>query len=293
MARHFPEPTGDFCTSLSASAPTMSTEEPKPESPASSDAKAEAGSAGDSPSPNVDAAVAWPPPEAAPGGEAGAVEDAKDASQPASTAPSRNGVPETASDSGVMTAPEPGPKSAPAAASGDDIPAATPQEEMGLSNSTLHWLEDGEQAVPGRLTEPGSMPSYDPRAPVPGRKRSVLVVGLAGVAALIVAATLYGQAQSKKAAEPPPAAVVDPARDLTNRAQAALAANQIDHALELAHLALVADPRFADAHFVVGTVAQGRNQTATARDAFRKYLELAPLGTHAEAARKALATLPP
>ena len=58
------------------------------------------------------------------------------------------------------------------------MPAATPQEEMGLSNSTLHWLEDGEQAVPGRLTEPGSMPSYDPRAPVagpqargPGRRR--------------------------------------------------------------------------------------------------------------------------
>jgi len=293
MARHFPEPTGDFCTSLSASAPTMSTEEPKPESPPSSGAKAEAGSTGDSPSPNVDAAVVWPPPEAAPGGEAGAAEDVKDASQPASTAPSGNGVPATVSDSGVMTAPEPGPKSAPPAASGDDMPAATPQEEMGLSNSTLHWLEDGEQAVPGRLTEPGSMPSYDPRAPVPGRKRGVLVVGLAGVAALILAAALYGQAQSRKAAEPPPAAVVEPARDLTNRAQAALAANQIDHALELAHLALTADARFADAHFVVGTVAQGRNQAATARDAFRKYLELAPLGTHAEAARKALATLPP
>ena len=57
------------------------------------------------------------------------------------------------------------------------MPAATPQEEMGLSNSTLHWLEDGEQAVPGRLTEPGSMPSYDPRAPIAGRKRAVLVVG--------------------------------------------------------------------------------------------------------------------
>ena len=107
------------------------------------------------------------------------------------------------------------------------------------------------------------MPSYDPRAPVPGRKRGVLVVGLAGVAALILAAALYGQAQSRKAAEPPPAAVVEPARDLTNRAQAALAANQIDHALELAHLALTADARFADAHFVVGTVAQGRNQAAT------------------------------
>ncbi|HET7130578.1 MAG TPA: hypothetical protein VFJ93_16045, partial [Gaiellaceae bacterium] len=81
-----------------------------------------------------------------------------------------------------MTAPEPAApaknekdaKPAPAEA---DMPAATPQEEMGLSNSTLHWLEDGEQAVPNRLTEPGTMPSYDPRAPVPGRMRAFLVTG--------------------------------------------------------------------------------------------------------------------
>ena len=58
----------------------------------------------------------------------------------------------------------------------------TPQQEMGLSNSTLHWLEDGEQAVPGRLTEPGTMPSYDPRAPGRGSPRArVVVVGGAGV----------------------------------------------------------------------------------------------------------------
>jgi hypothetical protein len=236
----------------------------------------------------VDAAVAWPPPEAAPSGDAAAAQGEKDASQPPSPTASGNGVPAAVGDSGVMTAPET--KPAPPA---DDIPAATPEQEMGLSNSTLHWLEDGEQAVPGRLTEPGSMPSYDPRAPVPGRKRGVLVVGLAGVVALIIAVTLYGQAQSRKAAEPPAPAAVEPARDLTNRAEAALAANQIDHALELAHLALVADARFADAHFLVGTIAQGRNEAATARDEFRKYLELAPLGTHAVAARKALATLPP
>jgi len=272
----------------------MSTEEPKPEStatPATGDAKVEAGSAGDSPPANVDAAVAWPPPEAAPSGDPAA---AGDASQPSSPTASGNGVPAAAGDSGVMTAPDTKPEAKPAPRpSGDDMPAATPEQEMALSNSTLHWLEDGDQAVPGRLTEPGSMPSYDPRAPVPDRKRGVLVVGLAGLVALIIAATLYGQAQSKKAAEPPAPAAVEPARDLTNRAQAALAANDIDHALELAHLALVADARFADAHFIVGTVAQGRNQAATARDEFRKYLELAPLGTHAVAARKALATLPP
>jgi len=195
-----------------------------------------------------------------------------------------------------MTAPEPAAKPAadkPAADADAEIPAATPQEEMGLSNSTLHWLEDGDQAVPSRLTEPGTMPSYDPRAPVPGRRRTVLVVAGAGLVALIVAGYFYVQAEKHRAAQAPAAAVAEPARDLTSRAEAALAANRYDEALELAHLALVADQRFADAHFVVGTVQQARNQFAAARDEFRKYLELAPLGTHSRAARTALATMPP
>ena len=36
-----------------------------------------------------------------------------------------------------------------------------------------------------------------------------------------------------------------------------------------------------------------RSNTTVARDEYRKYLELAPLGTHARAAREALAKLPP
>jgi len=222
-----------------------------------------------------------------------------DAAQPSTPPASEKGA--SAGDSGVMTAPEASaPAKAPAKAPGgdntttdDEMPAATPQQEMGLSNSTLHWLEDGEQAIPGRLTEPGTMPSYDPRAPVPGRKRAYLVTGGAALIALIVAGFLYGQAQQRHAAEVPAPTVVEPARDLTTRAEAALAANRIDEATELAHLALVADPRFADAHFVVGTIKQGRNEPAEARIEFRKYLELAPLGTHAETARKALKSLPP
>jgi hypothetical protein len=197
-------------------------------------------------------------------------------------------------DSGVMTAPEASPAAKPVAAPADgEMPAATPQEEMGLSNSTLHWLEDGEQAVPSRLTEPGTMPSYDPRAPVAGRKRAVLVVGGAGLIALITAGYFFAQAQKHRSEQAPAPAIVDPARDLTNRAEAALAANRYDEALELAHLALVADQRFADAHFVVGTVQQARNQSTVARDEFRKYLDLAPLGTHSQAARAALSKLPP
>jgi tetratricopeptide (TPR) repeat protein len=275
----------------------MSTEEPKTGNGASSDAKAEPGLTGSgssgAPSPDLDAAVAWPPPEAAPGGDAPPTAGAADAPD-ASKATASNGR-TAAGDSGVMTAPEPAAKPAAAKPADADaeIPAATPQEEMGLSNSTLHWLEDGDQAVPTRLTEPGTMPSYDPRAPVPGRRRAVLVVAGAGLVALIVAGYFYSQAEKRRAAQPAAAVVAEPARDLTNRAQAALAANRYDEALELAHLALVADQRFADAHFIVGSVQQARNQFAIAREEFRKYLELAPLGTHAQAARTALATMPP
>jgi len=281
----------------------MSTEEPKPGSSAETDSKVEPSSAhsGANNSPavpaNVDAAVVWPPPEAAPASDgeapaagpasAASADESADSKAAGSAAGKGDAQPD---DSGVMTAP-PQPAKPPAAA--DDMPAATPQEEMGLSNSTLHWLEDGDQAVPGRLTEPGSMASYDPRAPVPGRKRTVLVVGLAGAVALIVAGTFYVNAQKRRAAEPAAPAAIEPARDLTNRAEAALAANKVDEALELAHLALVADPRFADAHFAVALCKQARHQTAEARDEFRKYLELAPLGTHAADARTALSTLPP
>ena len=63
--------------------------------------------------------------------------------------------------------------------------------------------------------------------------------------------------------------------------------------MDLAHLALVADPRFADAYVVVGRVQRSSGRLTEARDAFRKYLELAPLGTHAREARDALAALPP
>jgi hypothetical protein len=264
----------------------MSTEEQKaetaPDNSADAKAKAKATSspetppdASASPPANVDAAVAWPPPEAAP--------ENVDASTKAASP----------GDSGVMTAPEAAPATKPTPAADAQMPAAAPQEEMGLSNSTLHWLEDGDQAIPGRLTEPGSMASYDPRAPVPGRKRAYLVVGLAGLVALIIAGMLYAQAEKHRAAQEPSPVAVDPARDLTTRAETALAANRQDEALELAHLALVADQRFADAHFIVASVAQARNQNQTARDEFRKYLELAPLGTHAQAARAAMSSLPP
>ena len=80
---------------------------------------------------------------------------------------------------------------------------------------------------------------------------------------------------------------------LTQRAEAALAQGRAAEALDLANLALGSDARFADAFIVVGKVQRNAGRLPESRDAYRKYLELAPLGTHAEEARAALATLPP
>jgi len=242
----------------------MSTEEPKSHEP-KPDSQAASDTGG------VDAGVAWPPPEAAP--------DAQVTTKPAE--------PDKPAEPSATPAERP---AAAATASADDA-AAMPEQEMGLSNSTLHWLED--ESAPAHVEEPGTLPSYDPKAPVAGRRRAVLVVGGAAIVAVAIAGYFYTQAAKRQAEAPPPAAKPDPARDLTGRAQAALAANKVDEALDLAHLALVADPRFADAHFVVATCMVARSNATVARDEYRKYLELAPLGTHAQAARDALAKLPP
>jgi tetratricopeptide (TPR) repeat protein len=204
-----------------------------------------------------DAEPAWPPREAAPPEEAEAAKSTK---------------PEP-------DAPEPA--------------AALPAEEMPFSPSTLHWLEDGDVSAPVRPTGTGpvTVPTFDPTAPVAGRRRAVLVVGGATIVALIVSGALYWHSQREKASQATSVAAVDPARDLTNRAEAAFAANQINQALELAHLALVADPGFADAHYLVAKCEQSRKQLLTAREHFRKYLELAPLGAHAGEARAALAAM--
>ncbi len=231
------------------------TEEPKPDSHAASDTG------------GVDAGVAWPPPEAAP--EAQAAKPAE---------------PEAPAEAKAPAA------AAATPAAGDDAAAAMPVQEMGLSNSTLHWLED--ESAPAHVDEPGTLPSYDPKAPVAGRRRAVVVVGGAAIVAIAIAGYFYTQAAKRQAEAPPAPAVVEPARDLTGRAQAALDANKIDEALDLAHLALVADPRFADAHYIVATCMMARSNATVARDEYRKYLDLAPLGRHAKAAREALAKLP-
>jgi tetratricopeptide (TPR) repeat protein len=221
---------------------------------------------------------AWPPAEAQP-----------EATAPASAEIAPTAATATATDEPVLTKPEELPT-----AKGDEPLAAEPNQEMGLSESTLHWLVDGEQAVEPVSHEPGTAPHYDPRAPVAGRKRTVAVIGGAAIVALVVAIALHGQAaRNRAAAGTPAAATAEPAAVLTERAGAALAQGRAGEALELANLALGSDPRFSDAYIVVGKLQRDTGRLPESRDAYRKYLELAPLGTHAEEARAALAALPP
>jgi hypothetical protein len=186
---------------------------------------------------------------------------------------------------------EPAAAAAAAAAPAAEGGAALPDQEMPFSNSTLHWLDDGEESARHEPAEQITVPGYDPTAPVAGRRRAVLVVGGAGVIALLVTGVLKVMAPHHDAAAEATAA--EPARELTVRAQAAFDAHHVGEALELARLALVADPRFADAHFVVANCDRAHNQSSGAREEYRRYLELAPLGPHAAAARDALASLPP
>lgn len=218
----------------------------------------------------------WPPEEARPEGAA------TPAQLPAAAA--------AATDHPVLTEPQ----LPPLQSDDQHQPAAQPKQEMGLSESTLHWLVDGEHPIEPIVNDPATAPHYDPRAPVAGRKRTVVVIGGAAILAFVVAVVLHHQAVRHRAAAPiPPVASVEPAALLTERAEAWLAQGRAVEALDLAHLALGSDPRFSDAYIVVGKIQRDSGRLPESRDAFRKYLELAPLGTHAEEARAALATLPP
>ena len=224
---------------------------------------------------------AWPPAEARP----------EETAAPPAELAAPVAAPGTA-DQPVLTKPEePAPSKA---ADPDQVPAAEPKQEMGLSESTLHWLVDGEKAIEPVANEPGTAPHYDPRAPVAGRKQTVVVIGGAAILAFVVAVVLHGQAARNRATASIPAITsAEPAAVLTQRAEAAFAQGRSAEALDLANLALGSDARFADAFFLVGKLQRNAGRLAESRDAYRKYLELAPLGTHAEEARAALATLPP
>ena len=166
---------------------------------------------------------------------------------------------------------------------------------MGLSESTLHWLVDGEQAIEPVANEPGTAPHYDPRAPVAGRKRTVVVIGGAAIVAFVVAVVLHGQAARNRAAshrsgrrQRGACRCADPARGGGAGPGTRPPRRSTSPTWRSGLTA-----RFADAFIVVGRVQRSAGRVPETRDAYRKYLELAPLGTHAEEARAALATLPP
>ena len=80
---------------------------------------------------------------------------------------------------------------------------------------------------------------------------------------------------------------------LIHRAEAALAQGRSAEAIDLARLATVTDPHYSDAYVVIGEIQRSNGQAIDARDSYRRYLDLAPLGSHAAEARAALKTLPP
>jgi hypothetical protein len=172
-------------------------------------------------------------------------------------------------------------------------PAAEPSQEMGLSESTLHWLVDGEVPIEPSEAHPVLAPIYDPRAPVAGRTRTFTIIGGAAVLALGIAWALHAQAAHHRSATATATTVNNSADLLLHRAEAALAQGHSAEALDLAHLAIVTDSRMADAYIVMGLVQRSGGQMVDARDSYRRYLELAPIGSHAAEARAALTSLPP
>jgi hypothetical protein len=229
----------------------------------------------------------WPPPESQPA----------DPADPAAGSPAvEAALASLPDDPALLTKPD---EASPAAKPEQPIgkpeePAAEPSQEMGLSESTLHWLVDGEVPIEPSEAHPILAPIYDPRAPVAGRTRTFAIIGGAAVLAMGIAWALHAQAAHHRNATAAVATTVNNSADLLlHRAEAALAQGRSAEALDLAHLATVTDSRMADAYVVMGLVQRSSGQMVEARDSYRRYLELAPLGSHAAEARAALTSLPP
>jgi cytochrome c-type biogenesis protein CcmH/NrfG len=167
-------------------------------------------------------------------------------------------------------------------------PSAEPKQELTLSESTLVWMVDSDKEA--REPDPSKAPRYDFRSQLAGRRRVLIFLSAAGGVALIIALVLHLVAANRP---PPVDDSIDSAAQITRKAENALAQGRTGEAIELAHLAIAANPRVAGAYAVVGSVARTAGRTVEAREAYGKYLELAPVGPHAAEARAALAALPP
>jgi hypothetical protein len=247
----------------------------------------------------------WPPPESKPESklEDAKLDDAKlDDAKPEDAKVGDVKLDEAAAaakpdEPDVLTKPaEPLPavnpeESSPVAIAKAGEPASEPHQEMGLSESTLHWLVDSEQPIEVSERNPILVPAYDLHAPVAGRKRAVAIIGGAAILALGIAWALHAQAARHQIAAVAP--TLETAGLLTRRAEEALEHGRRAEAMDLAHLAIVTDPGAADAYVIVGAIQRSNGQMNEARDSYRRYLELAPLGTRAAEAREALTSLPP
>ena len=166
------------------------------------------------------------------------------------------------------------------------VHAAEPKQEMTLSESTLHWMVDADNEV--REPDPSRISRYDSHVPRVARRRVLALVGIAGIVALLIAAILHVQATHRP---PPVDESVASAAQITKHAELALTQGRNGEAIELAHLAIATNAHVAGAYAVVGAVARAAGRTVEARDAFAKYLDLAPAGPHAAEARAALSAL--
>jgi len=144
--------------------------------------------------------------------------------------------------------------------------------------------------VEAREPDPSRQSHYDFHAPAAARRKVLTLVGAAGLLALVIALVLHLQASHRP---PPVDESAASATQITRHAELAYAQGRSGEAIELAHLAIAANPRVAGAYAVVGAVARAAGRTVEARDAYSKYLELAPSGPRAAEARAALADLPP
>ena len=221
------------------------------------------------------------PHKAAKAGATGAQERADKADEPAW--PPAEAKPEESGPTAELPA-----KAEPAKAEPGKVQAAEPKQEMGLSESTLHWLVDSDKPIEGPTSNTGAAHHDARQADLALRKRTALVLGGLLLLGLIVAIVLHVQASNQTSER----ANADAAAVLTHRAETAQAQGRRNEAMELAHLAIITDPQSPDAYIVAGSTAQAAGRPVEARDAFRKYLELAPVGPHAQQARTALTTLP-
>lgn len=78
---------------------------------------------------------------------------------------------------------------------------------------------------------------------------------------------------------------------LYNQAVNAFTARRFEEAYRVIHESQAMDPEFAESYYLLGGIESKRKKKVEARQAFRKYLAMAPTGAKAESARKNLKAL--